>query len=108
MLLEDSYANDDWSDSQQHQQSHSEITRRAWDAIRNLFMLLASVKNLWDSPVPTTGGMDAGNGGVGGGGYPIHYRNGGSSAASTMPSSTKVTCFVHCLGGRLRHRTKHF
>jgi hypothetical protein len=88
-LLEDSYADDDWSDSPQHQQHHSGIARRACDSIRNLFMLVANVENLWDSPVPTTGGMDAGNGG-GGGGYPIHYRNGGSSAASTMPSSTNV------------------
>jgi hypothetical protein len=87
-LQEDSYADDDWSDSQLHQQRHPGIARRAWDSIRNLFMLVANVENLWDSPAPTTGDVDAGNGG-GGGGYPIHHRNAGSTVAS-MQSSTNA------------------
>jgi len=45
---------DDWS----YQSQQPNIARRAWNAIRGLFLLVANVENLWDSPVSTFYGTD--------------------------------------------------
>ena len=98
-LLEDSYADDDWSDSQQpNHQRDKGIARKTWDAIRNLFMLVANVENLWDSPLLTTGGVDAAaaNGGSTiSGSYPTHQRNGGSGATTNTELSLTIPSEAH-------------
>ncbi|CAB9511462.1 expressed unknown protein [Seminavis robusta] len=76
-MLEDE-SEDDWSEQQRSRQQPPGMTRKAWDSIRNAFLLVANVENLWDSPVP--------NQPSGGDGYRSNmmYTNGTSSSAASV------------------------
>ena len=55
-LLEDE-SDDDWSERRQP----PGLPQKTWDSIRNAFLLVANVENLWDSPVPNAGDMTTTN-----------------------------------------------